>query len=254
MKFSAGETLTFRYLDALCFIRRHLDEIFLTWNESQEELDRFIHRMNVKNSSIQVQSTIGTQIDYLEAHIRFFCDDNDKEMELETQVNHESKAEPYALPYVNDHPPDRYSTLIRAAMIRAAGCCSDIYEFQQERQYIELSFTINNFPIGFINEHITVFFLEFNMEEFDHTMYDQETYEELRENVIKYEQKCLQRKMERQEQAHEYNLQYVSLSTKRPCFAPLKQYSRRHRKRAYGNHPKLYFDIVGRPNYPTNTK
>jgi hypothetical protein len=175
-------------------------------------------------------------------------------MELETQVNHDCKAEPYALPHVYDHPPERYSTLIRAAMIRAARCCSDIYEFQQERHYIEFSFTINNFPIGFINEHVTVFFLELNMEEFDHTMYDQEAYEELRENVIKYEQKCLERKMERQEQAQEYNLQYVSLSTKRPCFAQLKRYNHHHRKRVYGNYPKLYFDIVGRPTYPANTK
>jgi hypothetical protein len=254
MKFLAGKTLTFRYIDALRFIHRHFDEIFLTWNESQEELDRFIHRMNVKNSSIQVQSTIGTEIDYLEAHIRFLCDDTDPEMELETGVNHESKVEPYALPYVHDHPPHRYSTLIRAAMIRAARCCSDIYEFQQERHHIELSFTINNFPIGFINEHITAFFLEFDMEEFDHTMYDQDTFEELREKVIQYEQKCLQRKMERQEQAREYNIQYVSLSTKRPCFAHLKRYSHRHRKFFHGNHSKLYFEIIGRPRYPPNTK
>ena len=254
MKFLAGKTLAFRFVDSFPCIHRHFDEIFLTWNGSREELDSFIHRMNTKNSSIQVQSTIGTQIDYLEAHIRFFCDDNDHDMELETQVNHESKVEPYALPYVHDHPPDRYSTLIRAAMIRAARCCSDIYEFQQEWQYIELSFTINNFPIAFINEHVTVFFLEFNVEEFDHTMYDQETYAEIRENVIKYEQKCLQRKMERQEQAHEYNLQYVSLSTKRSCFTHLKRYSHRHRSHPHGNHSKLYFEIVGRPNYPMNTK
>ena len=254
MRFLAGENRAFRSIGSFPCMHRHFDEIFLTWNGSREELGRFIHRMNTKNSSIQVQSTAGTQIDYLEAHIRFFCDDNDHELELETQVNHESKVEPYALPYVYDHSPDQYSTLIRAAMIRAARCCSDIYEFQQERHYIELSFTINNFPIDFISEHITVFFLEFNMEEFDHTMYDQETYGELRENIIQYEQKCLQRKMDRQEQAHEYNLQYVSLSTKRSSFAHLKQCSRRHRKRAYGNHPTLSFDIVDRPNYSANTK
>ena len=98
MKFLAGKTLAFRFVDSFPCIHRHFDEIFLTWNGSREELDSFIHRMNTKNSSIQVQSTIGTQIDYLEAHIRFFCDDNDHDMELETQVNHESKVEPYALP------------------------------------------------------------------------------------------------------------------------------------------------------------
>ncbi|CAF2131128.1 unnamed protein product [Rotaria magnacalcarata] len=233
---------------------RYFDEIFITWNKSKDDLDTFIHSMNMKNSLIQVQSTIGTQIDYLDTYIRFFSDENDNEIELETQVNHESKAEPYALPYIYGHPSDIYSKLIRMALIRAALCCSDIYEFQQERQYIELSFTINNFPVGFISEHVTVFFLEFNMEEFDYTMYDQKTYEELRENVIQYDQKCIQKRMERQQQAHDYNLQYVSLSTKTKFFRYLKQYSQRHRKRSYGNHSKLYVDIVGRPKYPSNTK
>jgi len=210
----------------------------------------------MKNSHIQIQSLIGTEIDYLDASIRCFCGgENDNDIELETQVNHESKAEPYALPYIYDRPSDMYSKLIRAALIRAARCCSDIYEFQQERQYIELSFTINHFPTSFIHEHMTVFFLEFDMmEEFDHNMYDQETYEQLRENVIKYEQKCIQRKMKRHEQAHEYNLQYISLSKKRPYFKDLKQYSQRHRKRSYANHSKFYFELVGRPKYPANTR
>ncbi len=162
---------------------------------------------------------------------------------------------PHPHPYIYDQPSDMYSKLIRAALIRAARCCSDIYEFQQERQYIELSFTINHFPTSFIHEHMTVFFLEFDMmEEFDHNMYDQETYEQLRENVIKYEQKCIQRKMKRHERAHEYNLQYISLSKKRPYFKDLKQYSQRHRKRSYANHSKFYFELVGRPKYPANTR
>ena len=175
------------------------------------------------------------------------------EIELKTQVNHESKAEPYALPYIHDQPSDIYSKLIRATLIRATRCCSDIYEFQQERQYIELSFTLNNFPPNFIHEHMTVFFLEFNMEEFNDNMYDQHTYQQLRDNVIKYEQKCVETKMKQNEQAHEYNLQYISLSTKRSYFKHLKQYSQRHRKRSYGNHSKFYFHLVGRPNYPANT-
>jgi histidinol phosphatase-like PHP family hydrolase len=89
--------------------------------------------MNMKHSYIQIQSLIGTEIDYLDASIRYFCDDeNGNEIELLTQVKHESKAEPYALPYIYDQPSDMYSKLIRAALICAARCCSDIYEFQQE--------------------------------------------------------------------------------------------------------------------------
>jgi hypothetical protein len=72
--------------------------------------------------------------------------------------------------------------------------------------------------------------------------------------VIKYEQKCTQRKIDRHEQAHEYNLQYISLSTKRPYFEHFKEYSQRHRKRSYGNHSQFHIELVGRPNYPANTR
>lgn len=236
---------------------RCFDEIFFTWNKSKDKLERFIQKMNMKNASIQVQFTIGTEIDYLDTYIRFFSDETDNVIDLETKVNHESNAEPYALPYIYNHPSDMYAKLIRAAFIRAALCCSDIYEFQQERQYIELSFTMNHFPDNFIYEHVTVFFLEFNMEAFDYMMYDEETYQELRKNVIEYDQKYIKNKLKRQQQqAQNYHLQYVSLSTKKKAFFRyLKQYSRRHRKRAYGSsHSKFYFDIVGRPRYPSNTK
>jgi hypothetical protein len=92
------------------------------------------------------------------------------------------------------------------------------------------------------------------MIDFDYNMYDQHTYQQLRDNVIKYEQTCIERKMKQHEQAHKYNLQYISLSTKRSYFKHLKQYSQRHRKRSHGNHSKFYFNLVGRPNYPANTK
>jgi hypothetical protein len=169
----------------LFFIHRYFDEIFFTWNQSQDQLETFIHRMNMKTSSIQVKFTIGTEIDYLDAHIKFISDENDQSIILlETSVNHESNAEPYALPYIYHQPSNMiYSKLIRTALIRATLYCLDIYEFQQERQYIELSFTINGFPIGFICEHVTIFFLELNMEEFDY-------------NVIQYDRKCIQKKLE----------------------------------------------------------
>ncbi|CAF1316526.1 unnamed protein product [Adineta steineri] len=234
---------------------RCFDEIFFTWNKSKEELDQFIQKMNSRNASIQVQFTIGTEINYLDTYIRFFYDEVDNISELETQVNHESNVEPYVLPFIYNHPSHMYNKLIRAALIRATLCCSSIYEFQQERQYIELSFKINHFPDNFIDEHVTVFFLEFNMEVFDYMMYNEETYQELRKNVLEYDQKCIQNKLKQQQQAQNYNLQYVSLSTKKKLFRHLKQYSQRQRTRSHdSSHSKFYMDVAGRPKYPSNTK
>ena len=156
--------------------------------------------MNMKNPSIQVQLTVGTQISYLDAHIKFITDDDDDSIRiLDTSVNHESNVEPYGLPYIYDQPSNlSHSKLIRVALIRAALCCSNIYEFQDERQYIELSFSLNHFPFEFINQHVTMFFFEFDTEEFDYHMYDQNIYQEFRQNVIKYDRKRIQKKFEHQ--------------------------------------------------------
>ena len=165
---------TYLWIASFFFVARCVDEIFFTWNRSSNELETFIHSMNMKNSSIQVQFMIGTELDYLDASLRYFADEDDQSAnELTTYVNHESKSEPYTLPYLYGYPFDlMYSKLIRAALIRAALCCSDIYEFQQERQYIELSFSLNHFPASFIYEHVVAFFYQFYMEELDHMMFD----------------------------------------------------------------------------------
>ncbi|CAF2794264.1 unnamed protein product [Rotaria sp. Silwood2] len=203
---------TYLWIAIFFFVARFLDEIFFTWNRSANELETFIHSINMKNSSIQVQYTIGTELDYLDASIRYFSDEDDQSAnELTTYVNHESKSEPYTLPYLYGYPSDlMHSKLIRAALIRAVLCCSDVYEFQQERQYIELSFSLNRFPASFIHEYVVAFFYEFYMEELDHMMFDRHIFDELRENVIEYERKRVEKKLKQKQEEHKSNLEYVT--------------------------------------------
>ena len=92
------------------------------------------------------------------------------------------------------------------------------------------------------------------MKVFNHKMYNNETYQELRKNVIEYDQKCIQKKFKREQQEQNYNRQYVTLSTN-SFFRNLKQYGQRHRKRSHrSSYSKFYFNIVGRPRYPSNTQ
>ena len=46
--------------------------------------------------------------------------------------------------------------LFRSALSRAILCCSDVYQFQQEERYIELSFRLNQFPADLL-ENIFVY-------------------------------------------------------------------------------------------------
>ncbi|CAF2764318.1 unnamed protein product [Rotaria sp. Silwood2] len=180
--------------------------------------------MTMKNKFIQVQFEIGTQVDYLDATIQLVNNDDDpRVLLLETRVHHETKAEPYALPYVYDYTSYmEFSKLIRVALIRAALCCSDIDQFQQERQYIELSFTMNQFHTRYIHKHVAAFFMEFNVETFDAGTEDPMMYNQLRANVIDYDQKRQRRSIN---EHHE--------PTNPPCLPSSKRFSMSKLMRSY---------------------
>ena len=171
----------------------------------------------MKKSYLKIQLKIDTEIDYLDASIRCLYDgDNEDDLAIEAQINHQSNAEPHALPYIDNHSYNNYEKLFRAALIRAARCCLDIYDFQQERQYIELSFALNHFSPDFIREQVSIFFLEFDFEEYHHFSYDNDSYEQLRQNVIQYHRKTIQaRNKRRRRQRHRANSKFVSKSMKR---------------------------------------
>jgi hypothetical protein len=212
--------------------------------------------MKKKDPRIRLYSDFGDDISYLDGKMKRIRGekDDDNTIKLETQVNHESKTEPFALPFIDGYSSNQYSNLIRAALIRAAICCSDAYDFEKEREFIEFSMMLNGFSSEFIAQRVTIFFLEFDMEPLDLLMYDQETYNELRQNVILYDEKCIQDKLKRHQQAQNYNLQYISVSTKNPYFRFLKQFGQRQRCVASANPVKFHLEFVGRPRYPSQTE
>lgn len=179
---------------------RCFDEIFLTWDQSKNELESFIQTMNQENILIQVEYTASIDVDYLDANISWIDDDDHDDgpnkYQLETMVNHSSTAEPYALPYIDDDSSTKnFSKLIRSALIRAILSCSDVYQFQLEREYIELSFTVNQFSLLFIQKHICSFLREIFIDVFEFRNYRASLYGTLRQRVIDHDRKCRQKKL-----------------------------------------------------------
>ena len=118
--------------------------------------------------------------------------------QLETTVNHLSRAEPYALPYIDDDDDVSskiYSKLFRSALIRAILCCSDVYQFQQEERYIELSFKLNQFSADFIGKYFCLFFREFNIGIGEFYANRHSVYGELRQRVIDDDRKHREKKL-----------------------------------------------------------
>ncbi|CAF4059560.1 unnamed protein product, partial [Rotaria sp. Silwood2] len=135
---------------------RCFDEIFFTWNESQERLHDLLHTMNRYQPEIQITLVANDHINYLDLHIQQHKGD------LKIQVAHDLNIEPYSLPYVFGHPRNRYQTLLRAALLRATRCCTNVVDFANELQHIQLSFQYNRFTNDFIIDKIQLYFEEFS--------------------------------------------------------------------------------------------
>ncbi|CAF1344572.1 unnamed protein product [Adineta steineri] len=154
-----------------CF-GRCFNQIFFTWNKSKEELLTFLYEKNRTHSrDTQIQKTISIdyKINYLDAEI------SHHRGILHTKVYHNSKFEPYALPYLSKTRRDQSFNndvviLLRAALYRAILYCSNVYEFDNERLYIEISFLLNDISLYRIQQIIEIFFIEFHMDNNDMPM------------------------------------------------------------------------------------
>ncbi|CAF1198788.1 unnamed protein product [Adineta ricciae] len=83
-----------------------------------------------KHINIQMTTTIGSTIEYLDAHIS-----NDQGI-LKTKVYHDTNLEPYAMPYIlncNNIKSNDHDILMFGALARALLYCYNIDEFNSER-------------------------------------------------------------------------------------------------------------------------
>jgi hypothetical protein len=132
--------------------------------------------------------TIDETITYLDVNIGHLNGD------LKIQVAHDLDIEPYALPHVFGHPRHQYSSLPRAALIRAVRCCADVSRFANELEDLRLSFEYNGFKEDFFRDKLQLFLGEFDSVELNalhhgEAYYDQSLYDCLRQNVSNYNQR-----------------------------------------------------------------
>jgi hypothetical protein len=170
---------------------RYFYKIFLTWNESIDRLYDILTTMNRQYPDMKIAITINDNINYLDVNISHI-DGN-----LKIQVAHDLNTESYSLPYVFGHPQHQYETLSRAALIRAVRCCTNVFDFVNELEDIQLSFQHNRFKEDFFIDKFLSFLEEFDSIKLKNLFcgeayYDQSLYDYLREVTFNHNQ-CLKR-------------------------------------------------------------
>lgn len=165
------------YTHFYCSISRYIDDIFMTTNESVDEIQTVLNKAKTKDINIEIECTIDTSVNYLDVTI------TNENGHLRTSVYHKPTAEPYYLPYTSDHPHKYHRNIPYTALIRAARLCSNVHAFNLERIRIDMSLLLSEYPPKFITNQFLRFFQVHNAMPVL-TELNQQTYERLHQKLI----------------------------------------------------------------------
>ncbi|CAF4638882.1 unnamed protein product [Rotaria sp. Silwood2] len=150
---------------------RYIDDIFMTSNESINQIKELLDHEDRKDTNIRINYNIHDSIEFLDVFIENI------QGKLRTSVFRKPAAEPYILPYTSDHPRHIHSNTIYTALLRAIRLCSDLETFNQERLNIEIALLLNTYPPKFIKHHFQQFFKKNNVTSIYKDL-DEETYQQ----------------------------------------------------------------------------
>ncbi|CAF3585863.1 unnamed protein product [Rotaria socialis] len=137
------------------FYGRYIDDIFMTWNRSEEELRKLLDDVNTWHPNIKLDYKIGYSLPFLDVQLT-----NNNGI-LSTCVYHKPAAEPYVTPFTSDHPRHVFSNIIKTSIERAIRYSSTFEAFNYERRYIKLMLLHNEYPSTFIENEFHKYFSEY---------------------------------------------------------------------------------------------
>ncbi|CAF1336877.1 unnamed protein product [Adineta steineri] len=163
---------------------RHFNEIFMTWNGTEDSLRHVIDTINRTHGHLRMTVNIHDNINYLDANISFTYG------KLKTKVARNLNTDAYSLPYVYGHRRFHFLTLLHAALIRATQCCSELFEFINECNDLQISFQYNGFDNNYFTRTLRLFLQEFHIDNLKiqsgEVFYDPNLYQQLRRSVFDY--------------------------------------------------------------------
>ncbi|CAF4085834.1 unnamed protein product, partial [Adineta steineri] len=136
------------------FYGRYIDDIFMTWNKSEQELKDLLQQANQWHQNIKLDYKISHSLPFLDVLLT-----NDYGI-LTTSVYHKPAAQPCVVPFTSDHPRHVFTNTIKTSLARAVRYSSTFKSFHYERRYIKLMLLYNGYPSTFIENEFNKCFFE----------------------------------------------------------------------------------------------
>ena len=118
-------------------LSRYIDDVFMTWNKSEQLLRKVLDNVNQWHRNIKLEYKIDQSLPFLDVLI------SNKNGILSTSVYHKPAAEPCVVPFASDHPRHIFRNIVHAALKRALRYSSTFEAFNIERRYIRLMLLYN---------------------------------------------------------------------------------------------------------------
>ncbi|CAF1461460.1 unnamed protein product, partial [Rotaria magnacalcarata] len=161
------------------FYGRYIDDIFMTWNRSEEELRKLLDDLNTWHPNIKLDYKIGNSLPFLDVQL------TNNDGILSTSVYHKPSAEPYVTPFTSDHPRHVFSNITKTSIERAIRYSSTFEAFNYERRYIKLMLLYNDYPSTFIENEVHKYFSEYiSRSPFLSLIDDEQKYFLLRKQIL----------------------------------------------------------------------
>ncbi|CAF4569084.1 unnamed protein product, partial [Rotaria socialis] len=133
----------------------YIDDIFMTWNRSEEKLRKLLDDVNTWPPNIKLDYKIGNSLPFLDVQV------TNNDGILSKSVYHKTAAEPYVTPFTYDHPRHVFSNIIKTSIERATRYSSTFEAFNYERRSIKLMLLYNDYPSIFIENEFHKYFSEY---------------------------------------------------------------------------------------------
>lgn len=165
-------------------MNRCTDEIFFTWNKSEEAIRQLLSSMSPQNFDLHISICMSHNLYYLDVQL------GHNNGRLITQMIHHDDTEPYSLPYIYDISQMSYAGLMESALLRAVRCYSNLSDFMREFEQLRFSYRYNGFTEKFICDKTQSFLDKFNVSNLKvyvgEQFFNEQLYNNLRSNVFKY--------------------------------------------------------------------
>lgn len=189
------------------FIIRYRNELFFTWNSSENELHPFLQEIQGTYSDIKMTIDYNRSINFCNIHLE------NRHGQLYTclfQQDNKNKSQ-LMIPYVTGHSIFQHQLWFRSTLCRIIQFSSNYQDFIRQRLYLEMTCLSYGYSIDFIENEFEKFYGYFNCNETVRYGLNQNLYEKLRFrllNFIKIERQLLDKQDELEDQERLIHFSY----------------------------------------------